>query len=285
MKTRLTLLLLLIAVFPGCAGLRLTPADVSFENPYERLGAVTVEPNAEESQGVTLRLKPVFSAPLNWREENVIFAHVRENRGGMLKLVMNRTDSFRPGSRPDSSIQTSRTLFEGEAGELQEDLEVTERGEILRFLAGAHKSRAGNFKITSWTRSAVVPESPVKRSDPWGYQEEIGIKIDSQWVREIDPQPRRIQAASTLEGFALVKGVRCAVVKTKATQIKREHFKVFFKEIFLDTFTEIEETSFWDYKAGRILGRITRTVSNAAGINVPLAEHGESQSIAYLVLK
>lgn len=274
--------IVLFFLLNGCATLHMTEAPVVFEDPLARLGVQPVEPTTEEEGGVLLRLIPQ-EGKAYFREENLIYANIREGRGIRLDLVMDREDTFRPGSLRDSYVLFSETVFQGQKGRLVEEKEMTVRGEILRFIRGFHDSKIGKFKILDWSRTPMFPEGPVKIGDRWSYEEKMEAKIDSFWIKELTPAPHTIKAESTLEGFALVKGARAAVIRTRAVQSKRENFKVLFKKIVFDIETEMEETLYLDYVHGKILGRVTRSRSKTTAANIPLQESGESQSIFYPV--
>lgn len=266
-------------LFAGCAGLLFQKGTVRFQDPYAKLGIVPAEPTPQEKAGVLLRLNPDFSHPVRSVEEMTVFASIKEGKGLHFDLLLRRTDRFEPGRRKNSYALRSDTAFEGDGGRLIEEVELTDRGEMTGFIRGSHDSKIGKFEITDWKRTPLFPEGPVKVGETWDYEEVMSVRIRSRWIREMNPQPYRIHAVSRLAGFALMRDVRCAVIETRATQTKREHFKVFFKEMIFDMFTEITENSYLDYARGLVLARITRHQSYTRGINVPLAEEGRSQSV------
>lgn len=267
----------------ACAGLLFQRAPVQFDEPYSRLGVIREEATAVEKQGVLLRVKTPPDALLRSREESTVYANIREGKGLLLKFVMDREDWYGKGGRPDSYRLRSETRFQNVKGTLFESLEQSDRGEIVRFFEGFHRSKIGKFRILDWKRTPAYPETPVKPGDTWNYEESMEVRIDSFWIKEKDPQPYRLNAACKLEGFARVQGVRCAMIETRATQIKREHFKILFKEIIFDIHSEIADTVFLNYVQGVIVARITRNRSFTQGINVPLDDEGRSQSVYYLL--
>jgi hypothetical protein len=266
-------------LFAGCAGLLLQKGTVRFQDPYATLGIVPAEPTLKEKAGILLRLNPDFSGPVRSVEELTLFASIKEGKGVHFDLRLRRTDRFESGSRKDSYVLRSETVFEGDGGRLIEEVELTGRGEMTGFIRGSHDSKIGKFEITDWKRTPLFPEGPVTVGESWDYEEVMSVRMRSRWIREMDPQPYRIHAVSRLTGFALLGEVRCAVIETRATQTKREHFKVLFKELIFDMVTEITENSYLDYARGIVLARIARHQSYMRGINVPLAEEGRSQSV------
>ena len=269
----------------GCAGLVFKQADVAFENPMVKLGIQKAEPSAEELAGVTLRELPDFKTPRKYREEDVFYAQIQNGKGAQLTLNMNRTVSFKPGSRMDSFIQLSQTVIEGEGGEFLEENELTTRGEIIKFFRGHHHSKIDHFQITNWKRTPVYPDAKIKMGDAWSYEEEMGakVKIDSFWVKVLDSEPEHRKAQSRLEGFVLVGNRRCAVIKTKIEQTKNDHFKVLFKNISMKTQARIQETTYLDYASGAVIATVTRIDSFTQGLDNPITDSSEIQSIVYQV--
>lgn len=270
--------ILLAFLVSGCAGLVFQKGPVGFADPAAKLGITPAEPTLVERAGVVLRLAPDFSKPVKSLEELTVFAMIKEGKGIRFDLFLRRTDRFQPGRQKNSFRQVSEGAFEGGRGRLFEEVELSDRGELTGFFKGLHDSRAGKFTITDWTRTPLFPEGPVTIGESWEYEEAMSVRIQSRWFREIDPQPYRIRAVSRLAGFALVDSVRCAVIETQATQTKRQHFKVLFKEVTFDMVTRITENTYLDYAHGRVLARVARHESFSHGVNVPLTEE-RSQSL------
>lgn len=265
----------------GCAGLEIRKADVIFEDPVVRLGITPVEPTEAEKAGVELKLLAPADGLLRSREENTIYAVIREGKGLQMKLIMDRTDRYLAGSRPDSYEIVSETTLDGQKGNLTEEKEVSQRGEILRFVRGLHDSKIGKFRIMDWQRTPMFPSGPVKIGDTWEYEETMDIRMESRWIKEIDPRPFKIKSSSRLDGFAMIKDVRCAVIKTRTGDTRRQHFKLFFKNMIYDIRTQIEQTEYLDYARGRVVAKSTRTHSQTTGINISMNDEGQSQSIYY----
>ncbi len=280
-SSRHILLVFVVFIGSGCAALSLRTTMVTFEDPYARLNIVPTEPNEKEKAGIELRVPPPAKRIEKSREETTLYAMIKNGKGAQLKFILDRTDMFKPGSQSDSYILYSETIFQGEKGSLMEEKEMTNRGEIIKFVRGFHHSKIGNFRIIDWGRTPIFPSGAVKIGDTWSYDERMFVQIESMWIKEIKPQPYVMKATSKLEGFVLVNGTRCAVIKTGTTQSKREDFKIFFKEVAFNIYTQIEETVFLDYATGTMIAKITHTRSNTVGANVPLDETGESQSIFF----
>jgi hypothetical protein len=265
----------------GCAGLMLHERDVIFENQYQILGIQEFQPNQTEQAGIILRLNPAPAGLRKAREEDLIYVGIQDKRGKELKLIENQTETFKPGSRTDSYIDSTQTTFEGQSGRLNDELEVTTRGEIVRFIRGDHKSKLGNFRIVAWKRTPALPEGPVKIGDTWSYEETMDVRLDSWLAKEKDPQPYKIKATCALTGFALVKGKRAAVLKIHATQKKHEILKILFKELAMDVNMDIDETDYLDYASGATLAKIARTRSVSSAPDYGYQDEEQGQSVFY----
>ncbi len=263
----------------GCAGLMFQTADVAFEDASARLSIISVQPNEKEKAGLELRMLAPPGGVSKFKEDDTLFASIKDDKGKRLQFTMEQAETYTPGSSKDSLHVLSETTITGQKGSLLEEKEISARGEILRFIRGFHHSSIGKFRITNWTRTPIFPEGPVKTGDQWNYEEALEARVDAWWLKEINPEPYRMKAESTLEGFARVRDTRCAVIKTRTSQTKHEHFKILFKEIIFDIQTRIEETSYFDYAAGTVVARITRNFSHTTGSNMPLDDTGQSQSI------
>ena len=283
MKPRIPSLVLAFAVFltGGCAGFPLKKLPVVFEDPATRLGIVSAEPTQSEKSGIELLMLAPREGKIRSVEEHTLYARIQDGKGLQMKFMMDREDTYKPGSRDDSYILSSKTILRDQKGSLEEEKEITNRGEIVKFIRGYHDSKIGKFRITSWTSSPVLPAGPVKIGASWTYEESMAVRIDSFWLKEINPTPYTTKATSILTGFALIRGARCAVIKTLAHETKREHFKLLFKQVIFDINSSVEETAYLDYAKGIVLAKVTRIASRTLGINVPLNDTGESQAIFY----
>jgi hypothetical protein len=267
----------------GCLGLPHTKSDVVFPNPYIYLNIVTVPANAIEKTGIHLRLKPSPAKVVKSKEETVLYAKIENKKGLQLKFNMESKETYKASSRKDSFVLLTETDIEGQKGKLVEEKELTDRGEIVKYLKGFHNSEIGKFKIKKETSTPKFPEGLVRVGSSWAYEEKMDVEMHSLWVKEVDPKPFEMKVSNTLEGYALVKGARCAVIRSHLAQTRREHLKFLFKEIIFDIESQIDETSFFDYKAGILRAKITQNQSHTVGINIPVNDVGQSQSIYYLV--
>lgn len=277
---RVSAALALVFLIAGCASLQFQHGPVEFENPYEKLQIVPVQPTEEEAAGVELRFLAPKSGTARYGEEHKIYTSIKDGKGRSLRLSMDRREVYQHGNRPDSYLITSNTTFQDPKYNLFEELEQTERGEILRFVKGTHHSKMGSFQIMDWQRTPVLPEGPVKVGERWSWREEMKVEIDSILVSQISKEPYRMTCVSELEGFATVRGKRTAVIKTTAAQTKREEMRAFFKKIVADTNSSIEERAYLDYTTGQVLVRIAMVKTILAGINVPLIDEGKSQVVS-----
>ena len=269
----------------GCAGLGLHIADVAFENPLQRLGVINVEPNSEEQGGILLRLKPPQTYIVKSREETTMYALMpqKENQGIQVKLTELQTSFYAPGSQPNSYRVRSESFIKKESGavldKLMDELEVTDRDEILKLIQSLHDTKSGKFKVTSWTRTPVLPEKPVKIGDAWNYEESMALMLDPKTA----PSQHRFEAKSKLVGFAEVKGHRCAVIETEAKQIETERSKVFFKNRILYNRTKVQETAYLDYRNNVRVAAITKIQTDTNSVDGKIDLHSIAQSVYYLL--
>ena len=265
----------------GCAGLSSRMAPVSFEDPLTRLGVVNVPPNTEEQAGLVLRLLPPAGNQQRSTEETTIYSGVQEDRGSLIKLIQHNTETYRSGSRPDTYVVRTQSSFQGLPGSILEELEVTRRGEIVKFILGKHDAKDGKFTITDWTRTSVFPEPRVKIGDRWGYEESMALRINSFWIEQTGESPYKIKATSRLAGFAEVKGRRCAVIETSADQIQTQRFKVLFRSLILYIRAKVQETVYLDYKTGTVIARIAKIQSYTNAVNAAVNDYSISQTVSY----
>lgn len=277
MKKALPLVLILLS---GCATFSYRTADVSFEDPLTRLEIVTSEPTLEERSGVLLRMNAPPDGKLRFREETRLYVQIKENRGKEVRLDAARVETYKPGASPETYLLRAESNIDGHAGAIVEEAEVTTRGEIVKFIQGRHDSKEGKFDITAWTRTPVFPENPARTGDSWNYEETMAMKIDSFWVKQKDNVPYRLDAKSTLTGFAQVKGVRCAVIETEAKQIQTQRMKVLWKDVLLYIRANIRETTYLDYQGGKVLGRITRAETFTNSADSKVNDHSLSQTVS-----
>lgn len=278
--------LFLAALLPlcGCAGLDFHIADVTFENPLQRLGVVNVPPNAQEQAGVLLRLKPPPANILKSREETTLYALIpeKENQGIQVKLTEAQTSFYSPGSRPYTYRVRSESLVEKQTGavldKLIDELEVTDRSEIVRLIQGLHDTKSGKFKVTQWTRTPIFPEKSAKIGDVWNYEESMTLVIDPK----TDPSQHKFEAQSKLVGFSEVKGHRCAVIETEAKQIETQRSKVFFKNRILYSRATVKETAYLDYGSHIRVAAITKIRTDTNSTDGKIDIHSIAQSIYYL---
>lgn len=268
----------------GCAGLDFHIADVTFENPLLRLGVVNASPNAQEQSGVLLRLKPPAANILKSREETTLYALIpdKENQGIQVKLTEAQTSLYSPGSRPDTYRIRSESLVEKQNGavldKLIDELEVTDRNEIVRLIQGLHDTKSGKFNVSHWTRTPVLPEKPVKIGDVWNYEESMTLVIDPK----TPPSQHKFEAQSKLVGFAEVKGRRCAVIETEAKEIETQRSKVFFKNRILYNRATVRETAYLDYGSHVRVAAITKIQTDTNSTDGKIDIHSIAQSIYYL---
>lgn len=281
MKTRRIFFFAFLAavIFCGCAALDIKNQEVAFESPETVLNLRPLQPNARELQGITLRLLPPQSGEIHAEERLKLYSQLRGNQGMALDLSQQIKITTQPAAGKDAYVQRTVTTFNKGAGEITDAVEVSPRGEVLRFIEGRHESQAGKFEVLNMTRTPLYPEVPVKIGDKWNYSETMNVRLESFWVKEKNPEPYIMKAESTLTGFAEALGRRCAVIKTVSTQTKKMSLKVLFKAIDADITTNLEETDYLDYQRGLLIAKVTQTRSRSVFQQAKMEDQGISQAI------
>jgi hypothetical protein len=273
-----TALLCSFVLSAGCASLNFKWEPVAFDSPEAVLDIKPLEPNTAEKDGVLLRLLPQ-AREIQAQDHLKVYSRLKEENGLRLDLRQSIRITHQPVAGKDSFRQRTETVFDGEAGRITEELEISTRGEILRFVEGFHESKVGKFKVVNASRTPMFPEEKVKMGDKWRYQEKMDARLESFLIKEKDPTPYDRQAESELTGFASVDGRRCAVIKTVSTQQKTTTVKVLFKTITAEIKASIEETTYLDYAQGVVAAKVTRTRSHSVFPGTDLEDRGLSQSI------
>lgn len=279
MKFPRAVLFLGLLGFCGCAGLVFKNEAVSFDSPAQVLHIEEVQPDEREQKGIVLRLLPPDTNESKAEESLKIYSQLHDNRGLRFDLHESITHTFKRIEGKDSYILRSVTVFSNEGGQITEEAEVSPRGEILRFIEGRHDSKIGKFNVLNESRTPSLPEGPVKTGDKWTFTEKMDARMESAFVKEKDPTPYVVQSESELAGFAVVNGRRCAVVKTKSAQDKKETMKVLWKTLTAAIHADIEETEYLDYAKGEIVGRVTWTRSHSVFADLKMEDNGISQAI------
>jgi len=262
----------------GCAGMSFSTMPVDFENPYEMLNIVPVEPTEEEATGVVLRIQPPSSGNRVYQEDNTIFARIKEDKGMRVHITMQRTDFFITADRDEFFIVDSKTDIE-KGGTIHSRSEQSTRGAVVNLFEGFHDSKIGTFKIRDWQRSPMYTEDAVRIGDVWEYSEVMDVEMKSFWVKDIAPEPYVLNATSTLTGFALVNDRRCAVIETHATQTKSQRLKAFWQQLEFSITTTVIDQTYLDYITGTILAQVVTSESATESANPMLNDTGKSQSI------
>ena len=266
----------------GCVGFRFQQAAVSFDDPAIKLGIRETAPTEEEKQGILLRLAIRDGQTDYYMEETRIFAKIRSGQGFKMDLLAEREDRYKATEKNSRFRRTSSIKLLNQTGEFFEDIHMGKRGEITRLLKGFHKSKAGKFTVLSWQRTPIFHDRPVKIGDEWKYYEEMNVKVKSPWVKQINPTPYVSNSKSTLEGFALVKDIRCAVIKTEALETKQEHMKILFKDALFTIEAKKLSRTYFDYKNGKVIARVDSTRSRTFNDVLNIDEYGQSQTIVHL---
>jgi hypothetical protein len=279
----LTLFYLSIFLFNSCTGLDFKFEPVSFVSPAEILQIKEVQPTEQELQGIVLRIQPPASGQSTAEERLKIYSRLKDSQGMSLDLYQKITMIFKPVPGKNSFVQKTTSVFDKGAGEITEEAEFSPRGEVLKYISGRHESQAGKFQVENLTRNPVYPQEPAKIGDQWTYEEYLKVKLESFWVKELNPTPYEMKSQSTLKGFAELAGRRCAVIETTSVQSKEMTLKVLFKTITADIRTTIQETEYLDYAKEEIVGRVTLTTTDSSFPGTDIQDHGQSQSIYRLL--
>jgi hypothetical protein len=126
--------ILLLLFLHGCATVSLFRQPVDFKDPYKQLDIVSVEPTEEGKAGVVLRLTAPASGVNKHREETVVFSQIVDEKGIKFSFDTERTDTYKKGSHPDSYIVRFDTKIKMGGGKLFSELEMSDRGQIIRFI-------------------------------------------------------------------------------------------------------------------------------------------------------
>jgi hypothetical protein len=281
---RLSKLLLLVLTLhlTGCASLHFETLQVGFEDPVAKLHISPVEPNEEEQAGILLRFKPATGREYHFKEETTMFAQIQNGVGKQAKLTQDRTEQYTATSVPDTFKLDSKTTVQPDGGHIEEHLEVTNRGEITKLISVKNKTSLGEIRISKWTRSPIFPENKSKMGEAWNYEESMRLELKSTFIQHEKPSDLVIHAQNTLDGFAVVSGKRCAIIKTEVTQDKEEHLKVFwFQKMAIKIATKLTMTTYFDYEAGEMIARITVSDSKTELMGMSHTDTSKSQSIFY----
>jgi hypothetical protein len=279
MKKPILILVLIIFFFTGCSTLGSKMAQVAFDDPYARLALQDSEPTVEEAAGIVLRFAYPQGSTSSYKEEIVIFNAIEGETGKKTVLTQQRNDLFEQGSSTDTALVTSESTITGEKERIRTKAELDTRGAVTALMEGTHATKLGRFTITDWQRSPLFPEGPVKIGDSWSYEETMTLEIKSWLIKDRDPKPTRIKARSTLKGFALVRGKRCAVISTIVYQEQEYSFKVLFTPLVFTTCTAIEDTLYFDCVRGEERGGITSATARTTRPDGQLLDIMKMQSV------
>jgi hypothetical protein len=279
MKKSNIILLILVFFITGCASLGTRTAQVAFEDPLARLALEDVEPTVDEAAGIILRFKYPEGVTNTYEDEMVVFNRIEGETGKKTVLTQVRRDTFGQGSSPEAAIITSELTIKEAKERIKTKAELDTRGGVRALLEGTHATKVGRFTITAWERSPVFPEGPVKIGDSWSYDETMSLEIKSWLIKDRDPKPTTIKARSTLKGFALVRGKRCAVVSTVVYQEEQHSFRMLFIPAVFTTRTAIEDTLYFDHVRGEERGRVTSATARTTRPDGQLLDIMKMQSV------
>ncbi len=273
------ILFLFLAIGQGCAGLDFALQPVQFDDPLLKLGITKSDPTPEELAGIELKFFPSETGVLHSNGTLDLFMQIKDGKGQHARMLLSETETYKSGTRPNSYVVKTETNFIRPEGLIVEEAEVTERGEMVRFMKGEHNSKLGHFSITDWKRTSEFPDKPVKPKESWRYSEEMSMKLNSRFIKDLNPKPYQINATSVLTGFAVVKDTRLAVITTRILKSGQEHYKILFQELILDEQENTEEVTYLDYKKGKVVAQVTDTQTFTSGVNVPFADESRARLV------
>jgi hypothetical protein len=268
-------------LLPGCASLNKERQEIIFAKTSYLLKYKKLDPNSNEKDGLKLRLYQQ-NRVLKYNDHLQIFTQIADQEGIEVKVDKTRKVIFSPGTSIDNFLMTTETKSKDLSETSNEQLLMSNRGEILKFIRGEHISGKGRIKILSWSRTPIFPKKTVKIGDSWSYIETIKIKLESFWITRKIEGPDKIKVYCTLKGFAEMKGHRCAIIETRIVNSKNESYTALFKTMKLNINTHITEKIFFDYKRGLEIGRRSNINSFTTSDNMTFSDVSKSQSISVL---
>lgn len=275
------LLTMVFFILTGCASLKQEPKEVVFFPTSGLLKYEKIDPDIYEKGGLKLRIYQQNKV-LKYIDRLQIFTQITGQKGTELNLYKTRKVIFSPGTSIDNFLMTTETDSKDLSETSNEQLLMSNRGEILKFIRGEHLSRKGHIKILSWSRTPIFPENAIKTGDSWTYEETIQIKLESFWITRKVEGPEKIKVNCKLTGFAEVRGHRCAIIESRIVNSKNESYTALFKTMTLNINTHLREQIFFDYKRGLELGRISKTDSFTTSEDMQFSDVTQAQSIAVL---
>ena len=276
-------LAIIVSVFVGCAGLSVNSQPVDFTSYNKVIKFKTLEPNELEKKGVLLRLYQQNKV-LKYQEILEMYAKIDENDEGIpIKSKNTRKIIFSPGISIDNFEIKTETKVENSNDISSNTLILGNRGEIIKFISGEYGSSRGKLKINSWTREPIFPEKPVQIGDSWSYTEKMNVKLSSYWITRKVNGPDEIKVNCRLTGFAEIQGHRCAVIESVAVSTKNESYTALFKTMNLTIRAHITEKTFFDYKRGLEMAKLTKTVTSSFSNDMTFSDLSKAQTISVIV--
>lgn len=270
----------LLLFITGCASLN-TERAVVFTDVSTVLHYKNVESDAFEKDGLRLRLYQQNKV-LKYIDQLQVYTQITGEKGVAVNIDKTRKIIYSPGTSIDNFLITTETKSKDLSETSKEQLLMSNRGEIMKFITGEFQSQKGLIKILSWTRTPIFPEKIIKTGHVWSYMETIKIKLESFWITRNVEGPEKIKVNCKLVGFAELKGRRCAVIETQAVNSKNESYTALFKTMKLNIKTHITEKIFFDYKRGLEIGRISKTSSFTHSEDLSFSDVSRSQSISVI---
>lgn len=273
--------LILLVSGNGCTSIEAPRRPLVFTDTISLIRTKKLDPDSIEQAGIKLRVYQQNKV-LKYQDHLQVFTQISGKEGAGIDLDKTRTIIFSPGISVDNFLITTETQSKNLTDTSKEQLLMSNRGEIQKFIQGEYKTKKGTIQILSWTRTPIFPKKAITVGAKWSYVEEIKVKLKSFWISRNIEGPEKIIVNCKLTGFAQLKGRRCAIIETQAYNTKSESYTALFKTMRLKIKTNITEKIFFDYKRGLELGRITKTNSFTTSDDNNFSDISQSQLISVL---
>ncbi len=273
------LAILISFLVTGCAGMELVKKEVEFKDHRQVLNLKDAEALPSEKEGILLRFNIPDSGKSSYTRTGTVFFQVEGGEGMSFRYEENGKIFYRPGKEKDSILVSARGSIESDGGTIAREYEMGKRGNIIRLVSGRHNTSKAKFEVTEWNRTHIFPEVPVTPGDSWTYWEKMEIDVESSLFSRRNTVPERLNAKSTLAGFAVLGGKRCAVIETSVFQKSTESVATLFCSKNFSMSTNLRDITYFDYKDGRIIGQVTWTSTTTMDENNSIVDFSQSQSI------
>ncbi len=254
-------LLILPALLSSCATLNFSREKIAFEETaLPGLSAITqveLERNGlSADKPLLLRFSKPEGGKIGYRENSVIYAQIDGDSGLRADFARIISQNFKDAAEGGWMVENVSHNMETPSESLALKFHMTTRGEITRIISGKGTGADGKLEVLEWTRTPIFPADPVRPGDKWPYNEKMKVKITSFLLDKNSGNPEDLDAVSTFQGYAQLRGSACAVITTRAMQSKKETFSTLLKNLSLGITCHVKETMYFDIMRGAILAKI-----------------------------